>query len=100
MKNINKFLKENLKLELHNQKSRIIFLSKGIDFIGFKNFYYYRLIRKRNIKNIIFKIKKYKNRAISHEKMLEIFNGWNAYAKWANCYKLREKLLREIMPLN
>ncbi len=93
---INKFLKETLKLELHNQKSKIIQLSKGIDFVGFKNFYYYRLLRKRNIKNMIFKVKEYKNGKISHEKILESFNGWNAYAKWANCYKLRKDVVKRI----
>lgn len=45
---INKFLKEELKLELHQEKSRIIPLSRGIDFVGFRNFYYYKLLRKRN----------------------------------------------------
>ena len=40
---INEFLKAELKIELHEQKSRIIPLSRGVDFIGFRNFYYYRL---------------------------------------------------------
>ena len=43
---INNFLNEKLKLELHPEKSRIIPLSKGIDFVGFRNFYYYKLLRK------------------------------------------------------
>jgi len=46
---INNFLKEKLKLELHPNKSKIIPLSKGIDFVGFRNFYYFKLLRKRNI---------------------------------------------------
>ena len=29
---------------------------------------------------------------ISHEKILEIFQGWNAYAKWANSFKLRKRI--------
>ena len=36
------FLKEKLKLELHPQKSRITNLSRGIDFVGFRNFYYFK----------------------------------------------------------
>ena len=47
---INNFLKEKLKLELHPEKSRTVLLSNGVDFVGFRNFYYYKLLRKRNIK--------------------------------------------------
>jgi len=39
---INEFLKKELKLELHQEKSRILPLSRGIDFVGFRNFYYVR----------------------------------------------------------
>jgi DNA-binding PadR family transcriptional regulator len=33
---------------------------------------------------------------LSREKFQEIFQGWNAYAKWANSYKLRKSLINEI----
>src|SRR3989344_3781491 len=85
---INKFLKDKLKLELHPEKSKITSLSSGIDFVGFRNFYYCRFLRMRNIRKIIAKVDKYKKGKISKEKMLEIFQGWNAYAKWADSYRL------------
>lgn len=93
---INKFLIDKLKIELHPQKSRVIPISKGIDFVGFRNFYYFRLLRKRNIKNMFSKVKKYKNREMGKEKLLESFQGWQAYAKWANSFKLRKKAVRAI----
>jgi len=86
------FLKEKLKLEIHPDKSKIVPLLRGIDFVGFRNFYYYKLLRKRDIRKIINKIRNYKKGNIIEEKMLEIFQGWNAYAKWANSYKLRNKI--------
>jgi retron-type reverse transcriptase len=95
-KEIDKFLKENLKIELHSEKSRIISLSRGIDFVGFRNFYYYRLLRKRNVKKMLIKIKLFKEELISYEKLLESYQGWNAYAKWANTFKLREKVSQMI----
>ncbi len=49
---IEEFLKETLKLELHAQKSKIISLSRGIDFVGFRNFYYFRLLILKKIYNI------------------------------------------------
>jgi hypothetical protein len=89
-------LKENLKLELHSQKSKITSLSKGIDFVGFRNYGYYRLLRKRNIRKMIARIVDYNHEKLSKEKILEIFQGWNAYAKWANTYKLRKNVLSKI----
>jgi retron-type reverse transcriptase len=93
---INEFLRRELKLELHPEKSRIIPLSKGIDFVGFRNFYYYKLLRKRNIKKMLSKIEYYKNGEMQHNKLIESFQGWQAYAKWANTYKLRNRLIEVI----
>lgn len=92
-KDIDEFLKEELKIELHPEKSRVISLSRGVDFVGFRNFYYFRLLRRRNVKKMLMKIKQYKEGLMSYEKLLESFQGWQAYAKWANSYKLRERIL-------
>jgi len=94
---IETFLRNQLKLELHPEKSKIISLSKGIDFVGFRNFYHYRLLRKRNIKNMIRKIELFNEDQISYEKFFEIFQGWNAYAKWADVLNTREKIFLEII---
>ncbi len=96
---IDKFLKEELKLELHTEKSRIIPLSRGIDFVGFRNFYYFKLLRKRNIRKMFYKIKNYKNGEISKDRILEIFQGWDAYAKWADSFVLRKKIFKEIQQI-
>ena len=84
---IKNFLEKKLKLKLHPQKSRIIKLSRGIDFVGFRNFYYHKLLRKRNINKMREKIKQYKEGKITKNKFKEIYQGWIAYAKWANTYK-------------
>ena len=89
---ISDFLKKELKLELHQEKSKVVPLSRGIDFVGFRNFYYYKLLRKRNISKILIKINQYKLGDITKEKLLEIYQGWQAYARWANSYNLRVKL--------
>lgn len=93
---IDRFLREKLKLELHPEKSKVISLSRGIDFVGFRNFWHHTLLRKRNIKNMLFVVRKYKNREISKKELLESFQGWNAYAKWANSYNLRRGVVRMI----
>lgn len=75
------FLKDKLKLELHAQKSKIIPLSKGIDFVGFRNFYHFKLLRKRNIRKIRKKLELFSKNEATYHKMTEIFQGWQAYAK-------------------
>jgi len=42
------------------------------------------------------KVEDYKEGKISKEKLLESFQGWNAYAKWANSYKLRRSVVVKI----
>lgn len=91
-KEIANFLKEHLKLELHSQKSKIISLSRGIDFVGFRNFYYFRLLRKRNINSMKQKAKLFLEDKISQKKFYECFQGWNVYASWADSYKLRKDI--------
>jgi retron-type reverse transcriptase len=94
---INEFLGQELKLELHKDKSQVLPLSRGVDFAGFRNFYYFRLLRKRNINSIKSKIKLFNNELMSYNKFVEIFQGWNAYAIWANSYKLRNKIIKMII---
>jgi len=85
-----------LKLELHPDKSRIIPLSKGIDFVGFRNFYHFKLVRKRNMKR---KIASFTEGKSSFYKMLDSFQGWQAYAFHTNSFELREKLKQEIIKI-
>lgn len=81
---------------MHPQKSKIISLSKGVDFVGFRNFYNFKLVRKRNIRNMQRKINNFHKGEINYNQLMESFQGWQAYAKWANTYKLRKSLVKEI----
>lgn len=73
---------------------------KVVDFVGFRNFYHYNLLRKRNIKNMERKINLFNQGKLSYEKFLEIFQGWAAYACWANSKNIIVKLIRKICPNN
>jgi hypothetical protein len=96
MKEIEIFLRDKLKLELHPDKSKIVNLSKGVDFVGFRNFYNYKLLRKRNIKSMEKKINFYNQGKIAPDKFFESFEGWNAYAKWSNYYNLKKTLINKL----
>jgi len=93
---IDRFLKDKLKLELHPQKSKIISLSHRIDFVGFRNFWHYKLLRKRNIRKMLSKVEDYKQGKITKEKLLDSFQGFNAYAKWADTLHLRRRIVKKI----
>ena len=95
-KQINNFLKRELKLELHPDKSKITELSRGIDFVGFRDFHKFRLLRKRNIRSMRRKVELFKQGKLDQDAIRDSFQGWQAYAKWANTYKLRTNILREI----
>lgn len=93
---INKFLKSELRIKLHEEKTRIINLSNGVDFVGFRNFYYYKLLRKRSINKMKLRINEFKEKNISKKKFKEILQGWMAYAKWANNNHLIKKTIKSI----
>ncbi len=93
---IDNFLRKNLKLELHSDKSRVLSLSSGVDFVGFRIFYYFRLLRKRNIRNMKRKIFLLNKKEISYEQLFDSFQGWEAYASWANSYKLKYNIIKMI----
>ena len=93
---IDEFLRTQLRLELHPQKSSVIPLSKGIDFVGFRKFYYFTLIRKRNIRKMQKRVYALKNSEMSYWSLMHSYQGWQAYAKWANSFNLRKEILREI----
>lgn len=93
---ISQFLCEKLKLELHPDKSKIIPLSQGIDFVGFRKFFHFKLLRKRNIRKMRRKIDHFANDEVSYREMTQSYQGWQAYAKWANTFNLRKKMLKKI----
>nr|AQS34861.1 hypothetical protein [uncultured archaeon] len=96
---INKFLK-TIELELHPDKSKITPLSKGITLLGYRIFYYSKLLRKSNLRKsqrkITEKIKLVKGCILPYDSLLDSLNGWFGYAMWANTHKLRKKLIEEI----
>ena len=96
---INNFLK-TIKLELHPDKSKIITLNNGVAILGYRVFYYYKLLRKSNLRKSQRKIKEkinlVKNDILPYDSLLDAINGWFGYAMWANTYKLRKNLMKEI----
>ena len=95
---INEFLKEELKLELHPDKSKILQLNKGVGFLGFRIFFYHTLIKKKNVYHFKRKFRKlfddYRKGLVEREKVIETFQGWLAYASHADTFKYRKKIIK------
>ena len=92
---IEKYLK-NLRLELHPDKSEIHALRNGITFLGYRVFYHYRLLRKRNIRYFKNKLSKklelYNSGLIDKEHLESFLQGWNGYSNFANTHNFNKRI--------
>ena len=97
---IEKYLKF-LKLELHQDKSEIHALRNGITFLGYRIFYHYKLLKKRNI-NYFFlrfnkKINLYNQKLIEKNNIESFLQGWFGYSKFANTHNFRKKIEKMLL---
>lgn len=99
LKHITNFL-PYLKIKLHPDKTEITPLRNGITFLGYRVFYHYKLLKVKNLKHFKRKlelaISEYKLDILSKDKFESKLNGWFGYCKFANTFKLRQKILSEI----
>jgi len=100
---INNFLK-SIKLELHPEKSKIAPLRNGINLLGYRVFYHCKLLRKSNIRKAASKLRQLHNllegEKITAEYAIQSINGWLAYAKVGNTYKMRKEMLKPFEEFN
>ncbi|MGV8162413.1 MAG: reverse transcriptase domain-containing protein [Candidatus Nanoarchaeia archaeon] len=94
---INIFLRLNLALKLHPDKTKITPLHRGVKFLGIRVFSHHRLLAEKTIRRFHKKfpdlIKQYDEKTITQEKMYDFIQGWTAYSKNANTHNLRSRLL-------
>lgn len=81
---MNKFLFEELKLQLHPNKVSIKTLNSGIDFLGWVNFPYHRILRTATKRRMI--------RRIAESSMSETSNSYLGLLRHGNTKKLKNKL--------
>lgn len=78
---INNYLKNNLSLELHPDKSKIIPLRRGITFLGMRIFYYHKLLKKTNIDKFQRKLSeycdKYDKKKADYDEIYDLIDGWH-----------------------
>lgn len=98
-KQISQFLEQELLIELNRDKSVIQPLSRGVDFLGFRCFYHYKRLKLRNLRQFHQKsqtfAEMYPRGEIGYDKLYDFMEGWIAYAKHANTYAFRRKVLTD-----
>lgn len=96
---IEAFLKQRLCLELNKDKTEIIPTNKGVDLLGYKSFYFFRLLRKRNVssfkKRLSYWQGQFKENRRSLKDITRSIRGWCEYARYADSYNLRKMLFVE-----
>ncbi len=97
---IDKFLQQELSIELHADKSKIMRLNRELSFLGFRIFYYHKLLKKSNLRKMRNKFRilkmQYNDKKLDYDEIYDFFEGWLAYAEQADTYKLRKKFIKEI----
>ncbi|MFH1316009.1 MAG: reverse transcriptase domain-containing protein, partial [Candidatus Woesearchaeota archaeon] len=96
---INEFLNQRLDIELHPDKTKITILGNSLTFLGFRIFYYHKLLKKSNLRkmkcNLEILKKEHKENRIDYDYVYASFEGWTAYTKNAETYNLRKKILKD-----
>ena len=97
---ISKYVREVLHLELNN-KSRYYPNKMGLDFCGFRIYGSYRLLRKRSIKKVKRKVKRwnvlYERGLLDLDKTVLEWNSWLAHSSHGKCYKLQMDIYNKII---
>lgn len=97
---ISSFLKEKLKLNLHQEKTKIKKYHQGIDFLGYVSFPHHRILRVKTKKRMFAKLKIKKEQkmagaitAISFNQTLQSYLG---ILKHCNGYKLQKAIVARV----
>ncbi|MFH1294400.1 MAG: reverse transcriptase/maturase family protein [Candidatus Aenigmatarchaeota archaeon] len=95
-KEISCFLK-TIKIELHEEKSRVFPLHNGVCFLGYRIFYHHKLLKKNAFRLLEKKLSNFRatgdRNFIYCEKTRQTLESWLAYADFANTYKIRERMV-------
>ena len=100
MKEIDIFLRDKLALELHPDKSKIIPLPMGTEFLGMRIFLHHKLIKEKNLRKFYRKLSMlesgYDNGLVNYDTIYDSLEGRAAYARNANTYKLKKRIMQSV----
>ena len=90
------FLHDRLKLQLHPKKAEIFPIGRGLDFLGYVIRGNKRFLRKSTVKRFMKKRRRYEamvsNGKLTQSSLENILVSWRGYVKFADAYRLMEKI--------
>ena len=92
-KEIDKYVTDNLNLEIKGNWQVFPTNVRGIDFLGYRFFRDYTLLRKRTLKNMKIRIKKINKKKILNYSDSCSLNSYCGWLKFCNGYRLKTKYL-------
>jgi len=95
-KEINNFLKNNLKIELHDGKSKIYHLHRGINFLGYRNFYHHKILRKNKRRLLKFRINLILKEIDDYQVFIRKLEATFAHLEIANTFNLRKNIVKSL----
>lgn len=96
LEKITEFLHTELRLEL-NPKTKIYKPMHGIDFVGYRHFHDYRLIRKDSITRCRRRIRRYAAGEVSWNQLQEQLTSWTGHASHADACGIVRKIWAEAL---
>jgi len=97
---IDNYLEENLKLKIKGNHQVFPTAIRGVDFVGYRHFFGYKLLRKSTCKR--FKrtcrriYKRVKNGALMRLNEFCSINSYDGWLKWCNSWRLKEKYIKQL----
>ncbi|WFD12198.1 RNA-directed DNA polymerase [Tepidibacter hydrothermalis] len=96
------YLSEHLKLKIKPNWQVFPTAIRGVDFVGFRHFYGYKLLRKSTCKKFKKKMmnirkKMESNKMINYSEWCSA-NSYDGWLKWCDSYRLRKKYVEPIQP--
>lgn len=88
---IMRFLPNRLSLQLHPRRQKLQLVSNGIDFLGYITRSKYILVRRRVLNNLKARIRELRDKP---EKLKNSIASYLGHFKWANSFRLQNKLLK------
>jgi len=91
-------------LNLHSRKAIVFQANKGIEFLGYKVFSNYRILRKSTVKRIVRKLKRYKAKIrtgdVEPEKLARALNRGRHTPEFADSWHTIRRFSKITIPKN
>jgi retron-type reverse transcriptase len=94
------FLQDELRLKIHDEKTKIQKTSQGVDFLGYVVFNKYKLVRtktkRRIMKKFSVKIEQYQNGIISKKSLIQSLQSYIGFLDHSESFQIKEIFIRKL----